>query len=491
MPLTDSRKEQVALDVSHIKGVTQDSRAVKEGFLFAALKGKNHHGMDFIADAIKNGATHILMDKNAKLPKDMDVTGVTLFKVPNARQTFSYIVSDFYREQPDVIVAVTGTNGKTSVVNIVDQLWHALGYYAASLGTLGTRIGLQRESTASMTTPDPVTLHEALKELQEGGVTHLAMEASSHGLDQYRLDGVHIDAAALTNITHDHLDYHGSLEAYKLAKLRLITKVLDYESPVVLNADLEEYQAIKNMALGAGHSVISYGKSGEEIKLLEVKSLPHGQDLKLRIEGEEYETRIPLVGEFQAMNVICALGLVLATEQTESLERKEKIKVLIKAIQHLRPVEGRLQRVNIPRNVFVDYAHTPDALEASLKALRPHTKGRLYCVFGCGGDRDKDKRPVMGEIAARLADKVIVTDDNPRSEKPEDIRKQIIAGAKKAENIEEVAARNEAILSALKQMTENDLLLVAGKGHEQGQEINGEVLPFNDLEEIKKAAKTI
>ena len=491
MPLTEKTNSREALDVSHIKGVTQDSRAVKQGFLYAALKGGTHHGADFIADAITNGATHILMDKNVELPKGLDVSGITLFKVPNARQTFSYIVSDFYEKQPDIIVAVTGTNGKTSVVNFVDQLWHALGYYAASLGTLGTRVGLQRETTASMTTPDPVSLHAALAELEDDGVTHLAMEASSHGLDQYRLDGVHIAAAALTNITHDHLDYHGSLEAYKLAKLRLFTKVMDDENTVVLNADLEEYQAIKNMALGAGHNVISYGKGGEELELLDVKSLPHGQDLKLRIEGEEYETRLPLVGEFQAMNALCALGLVLATDHTESLERKEKIKVLIKALQHLRPVEGRLQRVNIPRNVFVDYAHTPDALEASLKALRPHTNGKLYCVFGCGGDRDRDKRPLMGEIASRLADNVIVTDDNPRSENPEDIRKQIISGAKNAENIEEVAARNEAILSALKQMTENDLLLVAGKGHEQGQEINGEILPFNDMEEIKKAAQTL
>jgi UDP-N-acetylmuramoyl-L-alanyl-D-glutamate--2,6-diaminopimelate ligase len=463
------------VDVKSLKGLTLDSRGVKKGYLFAALAGAKTDGRKFISGAIQNGAKVILAETGTKLPAD--VKDVKLVTDDNPRRALSLIAAEFYGRQPETIAAVTGTNGKTSTVHFTKQLWKTDGLKAASIGTLGVRApGTVR--SGSMTTPDPVSLHAELADLAASGVTHLAMEASSHGLHQYRLDGVKIKAAAFTNLTRDHLDYHKDMEEYFDSKLRLFTDVMQ-NGVAVLNADIPEFEKLQKICMGAGHKIISFGFKGKEIKILSAEPTTHGQHVTMEVFGKKYDITLQLVGAFQVMNALCALGLALAGQEN-------KAAAYIKELENLEGVPGRLQLVTGDQDcaVYIDYAHTPDALENILRSLRPHTNGRLVCLFGCGGDRDAGKRPIMGNIAGTLADHVIVTDDNPRSEDPASIRAQIMKAVPKAE---EVAGRRAAIQKAVANLKPGDVLVIAGKGHEQGQIFADHTEEFDDYEEAEKA----
>ncbi|MCB9982492.1 MAG: UDP-N-acetylmuramoyl-L-alanyl-D-glutamate--2,6-diaminopimelate ligase [Rhodospirillales bacterium] len=454
----------MSFDVSQIKGLTADSRAVKPGWLFAALPGVKADGRDFITDAVARGASAILAPEGADVPSNVE-----LITASNPRKVFAHLAADFYARQPEHIVAVTGTNGKTSVVSFAEQLWKKLGQRGESLGTL----------KGGMTTPDPVSLHAQLAELADAGVTHLAMEASSHGLDQYRLDGVRLEAAGFTNLSHDHLDYHGDMENYLQSKTRLFAELLPESGVAVLNADVPEFPVLEKTCDERGVKIVSYGRAGHDLKLISTRPDGQGQKLELGVLGAHKDVRLPLVGEFQVMNVLCALGLVIACDPNH----KERY---IEALERLEGVPGRLQCIpGHPKGaVYVDYAHTPDALENVLTALRPHTRGDLVCVLGCGGERDKNKRPVMGAIAAAHAERVIVTDDNPRNEDPSAIRAAIRAAAP---NAREIADRREAIKQALSELETGDVLVIAGKGHEQGQIFADRTERFDDAEEAGKA----
>ncbi len=461
-----------------ITGITSDSRAVKSGFLFVAIPGSKVDGRDFIASAVENGAKAIVapIGTNADLPPE-----IFYLEVENPREYLALKAHDFYKKQPPVIVAVTGTNGKTSTVNFVRQFWELKGHKAASLGTLGL-IGPNLDGYSGMTTPDAVELHRSLAEIAEKGITHLAMEASSIGIEQHRMDGVSLMAGGYTNLTRDHLDYHGTMDEYKKAKEQLFSRLMIAGNTAVLNADIPEFAELDQLCAERGIEVWSYGYHGKSIKILERKARPEGQDITLAFGGETKTLVLPLVGEFQLMNVLCSVGLAAAGD-------KKTVADYIDLIPSLAPIAGRLQKVDGQKDghaVYVDYAHTPDALENVLNALRPHTTGRLICVFGCGGNRDKGKRPVMGEIANRLADVAVITDDNPRGEVPETIRADIEAGIKspKAElfNIE---GRRNAIRKAITMMKVGDVLVIAGKGHENGQIFADHTEPFDDVEEAR------
>jgi UDP-N-acetylmuramoyl-L-alanyl-D-glutamate--2,6-diaminopimelate ligase len=456
-----------------ILGITADSRAVKPGWLFAALPGAKTDGRAFVGDAVTRGAVAVLGEPGLALP-----TGIALVASRNPRRELARLAARFHAGQPRVIAAITGTNGKTSVAAFARQIWSRLGHKAASLGTLGL-VAPGREQPGSLTTPDPVALHQNLATLAAEGVDHLAIEASSHGLAQYRLDGIQVSAAAFTNLTRDHLDYHGSMAAYFAAKKRLFAEVMAPGGTAVLNADTLEFAELERLSRAAGHRVIGYGHAGREIALKSVAREPHGQRLTLTVLGHDATIDLPLVGEFQAMNALAALGLVAGS----GADAGQAVDIL----ERLDGVPGRLQRAAVRANgaaVYVDYAHTPDALETILKALRPHTPRRLVVVFGCGGDRDAGKRPQMGAIAADLADRVIVTDDNPRSERPETIRQAVLAASPGAI---EIGDRRAAIFAAAAEIKEGDLLVVAGKGHEPGQIVAGTVLPFDDVAVAREA----
>lgn len=467
----------MGFDVSRISGLTADSRKVKDGFLFVALAGVKADGRAYISDAIANGAKFVAATSGT--PRQ---DGVEWIEVENAHEFLALTAAAFYKHQPAHIVAVTGTNGKTSTVNFARMIWTELGQKAASLGTLGL-IGEGLEGYAGMTTPDPVGLFSTLAEVEEKGFTHLAMEASSHGLQQHRLDGVRVQAAGFSNLTRDHLDYHGTMDDYFKAKLRLFTEVIADGGTAVLNADIAESAEIAKQAKGRGLNVITYGfAAGSDIRIVDRQAVTNGQDLTLTVFGKTYPIHLNLVGAFQAMNVLCAAGLIMADK---SFSANDVISVLPK----LQGVIGRLQ--SVPHTlkdvgIYVDYAHTPDGLETILNALRPHTQNRLICVFGCGGDRDRGKRPVMGEIATRLSDVAIVTDDNPRSEDPAFVRSEILAGAPKAT---EIGGRRNAIHAAVKQLQAGDVLVLAGKGHEQGQIFANHTEPFDDVTEAQAALK--
>ncbi len=468
--------KDLGVDVTALTGVTQDSRKVKEGYLFAALQGVGSDGRDYIPQAVLAGASVILTDNTVALEL---AQGKQLVTSDNPRKSFAHIVSEFYDAQPSRIVAVTGTNGKSSVVHFANQLWRAINEKSAYIGTL----------SGGMTTPDPVALHELLAEHKEEGVTHLALEASSHGLEQYRMDGVHVDVAAFTSFSQDHLDYHADMEDYLSAKARLFSELLEEGGTAVLNADIPEYTALTEVCAQRGVNVISYGKNGHELKLLSREIDGVSQKIEINLFGRDYSLTLPLVGEFQVMNVLCALGCVLSEYSAD----EDKISAVLSAVENLQGVPGRLQHVvseDGSHNAYIDYAHTPDALENVLKALRPHTRGRLICMFGCGGDRDKAKRPLMGMAAANGADVVVVTDDNPRSENPVDIRKQILDPiSPNAVKLYEVNERRSAIEFSVRQLQPNDILLVAGKGHEQGQIFDGFIEPFDDVCEVETALR--
>lgn len=464
------------IDISNFEGLTQDSRAVKSGYLFAAFEGEQSDGRDFIPDAITRGATAILAGQGTTLPETEK--SVTLFTDENPRRTFAKLAAKFYASQPEHIVAVTGTNGKTSVVTFVEQLWAAAGYKSASLGTL----------KGTMTTLDAVALHKQLADLAKSGITHLALEASSHGLDQYRLDGVEIEAAGFTNLSHDHLDYHGDMDKYFDAKSRLFSEVMKADEKRTewtnLNADIANYSQLETLCKQRGLKTMSYGRKAKDIKLLSIKPTADGQELELGVLGKHINITLPLVGEFQAMNALCALGLVLAQDPENKAH-------YLDAMEKLEGAAGRLQRIGEhPKgaSVYVDYAHTPDALENILTALRPHTNGKLVCIFGCGGDRDKEKRSIMGAVSNTYADVAIITDDNPRSETPAEIRAEILKSAPKAQ---EIASRRTAIHQTIQSLEEGDVLVIAGKGHEQGQIFADHTDPFDDAEEAQNAIKNL
>ncbi len=466
-----------------ITGLTADSRAVKPGYLFAALPGAKSDGRDYISDAVRHGAAAILAPSGTMHPQGP----VRLIESAEPRRAFALMAAAFYGRQPETIAAVTGTSGKTSTAQFARQIWTALGKQAAALGTIGL-IAPGIERYGSLTTPDPVELHADLAMLAERGVTHVAMEASSHGLDQFRLDGVKVSAAAFTNFSRDHLDYHLDTNAYFAAKLRLFLSLLGDGGTAVLNADIPEYEPLRAVSESRGLAVLSYGQTpnhsrAPDLELVTQTPLPHGQVLDLAVRGRAYRVSLKLMGSFQAMNVLAALGLVLAGG--------EDVETAIAALEHLTGVPGRAELVGATPNgaqVFVDYAHKPGALETVLTALRPHVQGRLVLVVGCGGDRDRGKRPLMGEIATRLADVVYVTDDNPRGEDPAAIRAAIMAAAPGAI---EIGDRAEAIHAATRELKPGDMLIVAGKGHEHGQIIGATTIPFNDAEVARAAIATL
>lgn len=464
-----------ALAKVEILGLTADSRQVRPGYLFAALPGSRIDGRRFIEDALARGAVAVLAEPGTRLER----ADVPLVADPHPRRRLALMAARFYGRQPRTITAVTGTSGKTSVICFVRQLWIELGFQAASLGTLGI-IAPGLERAASLTTPDPIQLHKELADLAAAGIDHLAMEASSHGLDQYRLDGVQVRVAAFTNLGRDHLDYHPTMEAYFAAKQRLFTEVMAPGGVAVLNADVPEYPALVEACRMRRHQVLSYGKHGETLRLENVSTKASSQTIRFALDRRRYEVRVGLVGAFQAHNLLCALGLVLGAGGDAQ--------AAVAALAHIKGVAGRMQRVARLANgaaIFVDYAHKPDALAAVLAALRPHTARRLVIVFGCGGDRDKGKRPQMGEIARRLADRIIVTDDNPRSEDPAEIRRQILAGCPEAE---EIGDRAQAIKAAMRGLEAGDLLVIAGKGHERGQIVGDKTLRFDDAEVARRMA---
>ena len=460
-----------------IVGLTCDSRRVEPGFLFAALPGEHADGRDFIDEAMKRGAAAVLAPPGTRI--DDPRRQAALLTDDNPRRRFAHLAARFFNGQPAKVAAVTGTNGKTSVVSFAHQIWTRLGRNAASMGTLGvTAPGLK--APADLTTPDPVDLHRNLRDLAGRGVERLALEASSHGLDQYRLDGVAVIAAGFTNLSRDHLDYHGSMKAYLEAKLRLFVDIMGPGGTAVLNADSEHFPAFSQTAGVRRQRIVSYGLKGKDIRLEESQPLSAGQRLEITLLGRSHSLVLPLIGTFQAENALCALGLAVACGDDPEPAAA--------ALEELAGAPGRVQLAARHANgaaVYVDYAHTPDALAGVLGALRPHAEGRLVVVFGCGGDRDKGKRPEMGKIAAEMADAAIVTDDNPRGESPVLIRRQIIAACPSAR---EIGDRAEAIHTAVDELRAGDLLVVAGKGHETGQDVGGEVLAFCDAEVAAAAA---
>jgi UDP-N-acetylmuramoyl-L-alanyl-D-glutamate--2,6-diaminopimelate ligase len=468
--LSDLVRRDLAAD-PQVTGVTADSRKVQPGYLFAALPGAKADGAAFAAQAVAAGAVAVL---SAEPLEGLDVPVVTS---ADPRRAYALAAAAFWRAQPPVVVAVTGTNGKTSVATFCRQIFASAGRRAASMGTLGvlaTGPGLNEQLTPpGLTTPDAADVAELMSRLAGLGVTHLALEASSHGVHQRRLDGVELTAAGFLNLTQDHLDYHGDMAAYRAAKLRLFETLLPRGATAVLNADSEAFPVFAAAAIQAGQAILSVGEGGQSLRLDRRELQPDGQRLSLIHDGRTFDLRLPLAGAFQAANALVAAGLCLAAG--------ESIETVLAALERLEGAPGRLQRVGGgPRGgeAYVDYAHTPDGLETVLKALRPHTRGRLIVVLGAGGDRDTAKRPLMGRAAAEFADIAIVTDDNPRSEDPAAIRAQVRQGAPDAQDIGD---RREAIAAAVALMRDGDVLVVAGKGHEQTQAVAGVTHHFDDV----------
>jgi UDP-N-acetylmuramoyl-L-alanyl-D-glutamate--2,6-diaminopimelate ligase len=474
--LSEIMRRDVAED-PEITGVTADSRKVRPGYLFAALPGTSADGRAFIPAALAAGAVAVLAET------DVETHGAPVVRATDLRRAYALAAAAFWGEQPRVCVAVTGTNGKTSVATFCQQIFATLGRVSASMGTLGVTAGDEQLTPPGLTTPDAGDVARLLADLAKRGVTHLALEASSHGVDQRRLDGVRLTAAGFLNLTQDHLDYHQSMDAYLAAKLRLFETLLPRAGTAVLNADSDAFGAVAAAATLSGHTILSVGEAGQGLKLAARTPTAAGQRLAIESEGRRFEVALPLTGAFQATNALVAAGLCIGVgEETEAV---------LSALEHVRGAPGRLQRVGAAPSgseVYVDYAHTPDGLETVLKALRPHTRGRLIVVFGAGGDRDRDKRPLMGAVVARLADVAIVTDDNPRSEDPAAIRASILAAAPRAQ---EIGDRREAIRAGAAMLRDGDVLVVAGKGHEQGQTIAGVTHPFDDVAETVSALSLV
>ncbi len=477
--LTELFNDDIALpegsDDLIVAGLSADSRAIRAGMVFAALPGTKVDGAQFVPQAAEAGAVAVLAGTYARF----DDPGIPVIRVADPRRALALAAARFFGTQPDNVVAITGTNGKTSVAVFLRQIWELAGYGAASWGTTGLTAPDIEEASA-LTSPDPVRLHEMLARLAGSGVTHLALEASSHGLDQRRLDGLNLTAGGFTNFSRDHLDYHDSLEAYLAAKLRLFDTLLPEGAVAVADADQPEADQVKRIAQRRGLDFMSVGEAGETLKLRSLTRMPDGARLLVTdANAESHYVSLPLVGRFQVSNALVAVALAIATgvEAPAALD----------ALQHLRGASGRLECVGRHSSgglAFVDYAHTPEALVNALAALRPYTSGRLIVLFGAGGDRDPGKRVLMGEAAARHADAAIVTDDNPRNEDPAAIRAAILKGAPEAE---EIGDRRVAIGKAVAALKSGDVLLIAGKGHETGQTIGDVVHPFSDQEEVRAA----
>ncbi len=459
-----------------VAGVTADSRLVRPGFVFFAIPGAKADGMAFAAAAAGAGALAIVADREP----DGILPGAAFARVRDVRAALSAAAARFYPRQPSTIIAITGTSGKTSTAAFTRQIWARLGHAAAALGTTGV-VKPSGAIYGSLTTPDPVTLHATLQQLADEGVTHLAMEASSHGLDQRRLDGVRIAAAAFTNLSRDHLDYHASVEDYLAAKLRLFS-LPPPGAAAVVNADSDVARRVIDVAQAHGLRVFTTGSKGDDLRLLGARAESEATSLEIAHRGTRVDVRLPLAGGFMVSNALVAAGLCIASGANAQ--------AVFEALRHLEGAPGRLERVGARNGapIYVDYAHKPDALEQVLRALRPTATGRLIVVFGCGGDRDAGKRPIMGEIAAREADVVIVTDDNPRSEEPAAIRAAILAGAPGAR---EIGDRARAIAEATRMLRNGDVLVVAGKGHETGQIVGASVLPFSDHAAVSAALRDL
>ena len=457
-----------------VTGFAIDHRKVAPGTVFGAFRGSRFNGEDFIPQAIASGAAAIVARPEAR------VEGAPHVAAEDPRRAFALLAAKFFAPYPEVTVAVTGTNGKTSSVELTRQLWRLAGHNAASIGTLGVTTAHDQVLTG-LTTPDIVTFLSNVAGLKREGVTHLSFEASSHGLDQKRTEGLPVRAAGFTNLSRDHLDYHGDMHSYFAAKLRLFEEVVDEDgAAVVWTDDGAHSQKVIEVSRARGLRVLTVGVKGEALRLVSRDPSRLGQQLVIEAEGKSYKVTLPLIGAYQAANACVAAGLVIATGGD--------VKQTLEHLARVTPVRGRLERAAITRAgapIYVDYAHTPDAIEAAAAALRPHTKGKLIIVFGAGGDRDQGKRPEMGRVASQVADVAIVTDDNPRSEDPAAIRRGILAGAPQAR---EVPGRREAIAEAVRIASGDDVILLAGKGHEQGQIIGDRVLPFDDVTVARECA---
>ena len=466
-----------------ITGLAVDSRAVKDGFLFAALPGSRVHGGEFIQYALRQGASAILTDaEGARIAQaELAASDAALIVTDDPRQTLAFAAALWFGAQPRIMVAVTGTNGKTSVATFVRQIWTELGYAAVNVGTTG----VEGAWTAPLahTTPEPITLHRTLAEAVEQGITHAAMEASSHGLDQRRLDAVQIKAAGFSNLSQDHLDYHETFEDYFAAKAGLFRRVLPEDGVAVINLEDPKGVEMRAVAAARGQEILTVGRGMGDLNLLSQRFDATGQDLRFAYRGTPHLVRLNLIGGFQAENVLLACGLAIAAGDDPQ--------AVFDTLPHLTTVRGRMQLAATRENgaaVYVDYAHTPDAVATALKALRPHVIGRLIAIVGAGGDRDRTKRPLMGQAAHDNADVVFVTDDNPRSEDPADIRAAVLSGAPEAA---EVGDRAEAILRGVDALQPGDALLIAGKGHETGQIVGDDILPFDDAEQASVAVAAL
>ena len=454
-----------------ITGLTADSRAVKHGYLFAALKGEHSDGVQYIPQAEENGAAAILAASTVP-------TSLPIVIDAEPRRKLASMAAAFFPRQPETIIGITGTNGKTSTARFASQLLQLCGRKAGSLGTLGAVAnGFDRQ--LGFTTPEPVALHETLNEMTNHGVTHLAMEVSSHGLAQYRADGVRFAVAAFTNITQDHLDFHDGFDDYREAKMRLFSTLLGENGTAVINADGEGAVEFAEAARSRGIRVIATGAHGDDIKLKSASPTPTGIEMQMSAFGADYDITLPLTGLFQAENALLAAGIVIACGENAA--------DVIPLLEKLHAVPGRMQLAATTNGgaVYVDYAHTPDAIETALRAIRPHAAARVVAVIGAGGDRDKGKRPLMGKAASEYADIVIVTDDNPRTEDPAEIRAGVLAGCEKAL---EIGDRGKAIATGVAMLEPGDVLIIAGKGHETGQVVGAETLPFDDAAIAQQAA---
>ncbi len=460
-------------ETAAVTGFAIDHRKVAPGTVFGAFRGARFNGEDYIAEAVSHGAIAVVSSPEAR------VEGAVHIADQEPRRAFARLAAKFFGPFPETVIAVTGTNGKTSNVELVRQLWRMAGHPSASIGTLGVTTADDQVKTG-LTTPDIVTFLSNMAGLERMGITHAAFEASSHGLSQYRTEGLPVQAGAFTNFTRDHLDYHGTLEAYFEAKMRLCEDGLEPGAKAVVWTDDPKSDEVIARCRARGLEVLTVGRKGETLKLLSREPTQLGQKLTIEAEGKTHVVTLALIGAYQAWNALTAAGLVLATGGA--------LKPTLANLARVHPVRGRLERAVISKAgapVYVDYAHTPDAIESAIEALRPHTQGRLIIVFGAGGDRDEGKRPEMGAAAARLADRVVVTDDNPRSEDPARIRAAIMAAAPGAT---EVAGRREAIRLAISEAGPGDIVLLAGKGHEQGQIVGDKVLPFDDVSVAREEA---
>ena len=460
-------------DSSAVSGFAIDHRKIARGTIFGAFRGERFNGEDFIPQAIAAGAAAIVARPG------LNVEGAAYVPSDEPRRTFAELAARYFAPFPETVIAVTGTNGKTSNVELTRQLWRMAGHPSASIGTLGVTTA-DEQVTTGLTTPDIVTFLSNMAGLERMGITHAAFEASSHGLAQYRTEGLPVRAAAFTNFTRDHLDYHGTMEAYFEAKMRLFREVVEPDGTAVIWADDPASAKVEAIAAARGLRRMTVGAKGETIRLIDRIPTQLGQTLKIQVDGKTHSITLPLIGAYQAANALTATALVLATGG--------ELAPTLANLGRVQGVRGRLERAVITRAgapLYVDYAHTSDALQSAIEALRPHAKGRLIVVFGAGGDRDTGKRPEMGAVAVRMADRVIVTDDNPRSEDPAAIRAAILAGAPGAT---EIGGRRDAIAAAIAEAGPDDIILLAGKGHEQGQIVGDRILPFDDVGVARECA---